>query len=113
MPLRVGASPTNAHTSVRAGPAAASSSCPGHGSARQPDVHRGRRHVPFDIKRVYYLYDVPGGECRGGHAHQQLQQLFIAVSGSFDVVVDDGTERERFHLNRSYYGLLRAADDLA
>jgi hypothetical protein len=63
------------------------------------------RHVPFDIKRLYYLYDVPGGESRGGHAHLELQQLFIAASGSFDVVVDDGTHRERFFLNRSYYGL--------
>ena len=64
------------------------------------------RHIPFDIQRVYYLYDVPGGEWRGGHAHRELQQLFIAASGSLDVVVDDGTTRERFRLNRSYYGLL-------
>ena len=63
------------------------------------------RHVPFDIQRVYYLYDVPGGESRGGHAHRQLEQLVIAASGSFDVIVDDGTHRERFFLNRSYYGL--------
>ena len=62
--------------------------------------------VPFDIARVYYLYDVPGGESRGGHAHQDLQQLIVAAAGSFDVVVDDGTETARFHLNRSYYGLL-------
>ena len=64
-----------------------------------------QRHVPFDISRVYYLYDVPGGESRGGHAHRQLQQLVIAASGSFDVIVDDGVHRERFFLNRSYYGL--------
>lgn len=64
------------------------------------------RHVPFEVKRVYYLYDVPGGECRGGHAHRELEQLIIAVSGSFDVVLDNGTERQRFFLNRSYYGLL-------
>jgi WxcM-like, C-terminal len=63
------------------------------------------RHVPFEIKRVYYLYDVPGGAERGGHAHKELQQLIIAMSGSFDVVVDDGRQRKRFHLNRSYYGL--------
>jgi len=63
------------------------------------------RHVPFDIRRVYYLYDVPGGESRGGHAHKQLEQLIIAVSGSFDVVLDDGYEQKRFFLNRSYYGL--------
>ncbi|CAG0937496.1 TDP-4-oxo-6-deoxy-alpha-D-glucose-3, 4-oxoisomerase [Thermoflexales bacterium] len=63
------------------------------------------RHVPFDIKRVYYLYDVPGGAMRGGHAHRALQQLIIAMSGSFDVLLDDGSQRKRFHLNRSYYGL--------
>jgi hypothetical protein len=61
--------------------------------------------VPFDIARVYYLYDVPGGESRGGHAHRELEQLIIAAAGSFDVIVDDGTETARFHLNRSYYGL--------
>jgi dTDP-4-dehydrorhamnose 3,5-epimerase-like enzyme len=61
--------------------------------------------VPFDIQRVYYLYDVPGGEVRGGHAHQQLEQLVIAASGSFEVLVDDGVHRERFFLNRSYFGL--------
>lgn len=63
------------------------------------------RHVPFDIQRVYYLYDVPGGAQRGGHAHKGLHQLIIAMSGSFDVVLDDGRENKRFHLNRSYYGL--------
>jgi dTDP-4-dehydrorhamnose 3,5-epimerase-like enzyme len=65
----------------------------------------GGRHVDFGIKRVYYLYDVPGGAERGGHAHKGLHQLLIAMSGSFDVVVDDGAHRQRFHLNRSYYGL--------
>jgi len=63
------------------------------------------KHIPFEIKRVYYLYDVPGGEKRGGHAHKNLQQLLIAASGSFDVIVDDGYNKKRFHLNRSYYGL--------
>ena len=63
------------------------------------------KHVPYDIKRVYYLYDVPGGEKRGGHAHKSLQQFIIAASGSFDVILDDGVDRERYHLNRSYYGL--------
>jgi hypothetical protein len=63
------------------------------------------RHVPFAIERVYYLYDVPGGAERGGHAHLGLEQVIIAMSGSFDVVLDDGRERRRFHLNRSYYGL--------
>ncbi|MDA8427920.1 MAG: FdtA/QdtA family cupin domain-containing protein [Geobacteraceae bacterium] len=65
----------------------------------------GVRHVPFDIKRVYYLYDVPGGAERGGHGHKALHQLIIAMSGSFDVVLDDGREKHRIHLNRSYYGL--------
>ena len=65
----------------------------------------GGRHVPFDIKRVYYLYDVPGGAERGGHAHKDLHQLIIAMSGSFDIVLDDGRQKKRIHLNRSYYGL--------
>jgi len=65
----------------------------------------GGEHIPFDIRRVYYSYDVPGGEERGGHAHKDLQQLIIAMSGSFDVVLDDGREKRRFHLNRSYTGL--------
>jgi dTDP-4-dehydrorhamnose 3,5-epimerase-like enzyme len=63
------------------------------------------RHVPFEIKRVYYLYDVPGGESRGGHAHKQLQQFIIAATGSFDVILDGGSSQERYNLNRSYYGL--------
>ena len=66
----------------------------------------GGRHVPFDIARVYYLYDVPGGAERGGHAHKQLRQLIVAMAGSFDVVLDDGTHQQRVHLNRSYNGLL-------
>ena len=65
----------------------------------------GGSHVPFDIARVYYLYDVPGGAERGGHAHKDLQQLIIAMSGSFDVILDDGSGKHRFHLNRSYFGL--------
>jgi dTDP-4-dehydrorhamnose 3,5-epimerase-like enzyme len=63
------------------------------------------RHIPFDIKRVYYLYDVPGGAERGGHAHRNLQQVIVAMSGSFDVVLNDGKRSHRYHLNRSYYGL--------
>lgn len=63
------------------------------------------RHIPFDIKRVYFLYDVPGGAERGGHGHKKLQQFIIAMSGSFDVVLDDGFKQERIHMNRSYYGL--------
>ena len=65
----------------------------------------GGQHIPFDIQRVYYLYDVPGGAERGGHAHKALHQLIIAMSGSFDVVLDDGHEKKRYHLNRSYSGL--------
>jgi hypothetical protein len=63
------------------------------------------RHIPFNIKRVYYLYDVPGGAERGGHAHKQLEEFIIAMSGSFDVVLDDGFEKRNFHLNRSYFGI--------
>lgn len=65
----------------------------------------GGRHVPFDIQRVYYLYDVPGGAERGGHAHKALHQLIIAMSGSFDVLLDDGKNKRRVHLSRSYNGL--------
>lgn len=65
----------------------------------------GGQHVPFDIQRVYYLYDVPGGAERGGHAHKALHQLIVAMSGSFDVVLDDGSAKRRIHLNRSYSGL--------
>ena len=65
----------------------------------------GGQHIPFDIKRVYYLYDVPGGSDRGSHAHKNLHQFIVAMSGSFDVVLDDGKEKKRFHLNRSYSGL--------
>jgi glyoxylate utilization-related uncharacterized protein len=64
-----------------------------------------RADVPFDIRRVFFLYDVPGGAARGGHAHRSLQEVVIAVSGSFDVVVEDGTARARYSLNRAYYGL--------
>jgi glyoxylate utilization-related uncharacterized protein len=63
------------------------------------------RHIPFAIKRVYYLYDVPGGATRAGHAHKALHQLLIAMSGSFDITVDDGYQKHKFHLNRSYFGL--------
>lgn len=65
----------------------------------------GGRHIPFEMKRVYYLYDVPGGATRAGHAHKVLEQFLVAISGSFDVLVDDGRKKRRYHLNRSYYGL--------
>ena len=65
----------------------------------------GERHVPFAFKRVFYLYDVPGGADRAGHALKKCHQFLIAMSGSFDVIVYDGKEKERFQLNRSYYGL--------
>ena len=65
----------------------------------------GENHIPFNIKRIFYLYDVPGGESRGGHAHYKLQQFIIAASGSFDVIIDDGGNRKSIHLNRPYFGL--------
>lgn len=65
----------------------------------------GGQHIPFEIKRVYYLYDVPGGSDRGSHAHKNLHQFIVAMSGSFDVTLDDGKEKKRYHLNRSYQGL--------
>lgn len=74
--------------------------------------HRGNltfiesgQHIPFEIKRTYHLYDVPGGATRAAHGHKELHQLMIAMSGSFDVTLDDGAEKKMFHLNRSYYGL--------
>ena len=65
----------------------------------------GNRHIPFEIKRVYYLYDVPTGAVRGGHAHRSLEQIIIAMSGSFEVIIDDGYVRTSFFLNRPHYGL--------
>jgi len=65
----------------------------------------GGNHIPFAIQRVYYLYDIPGGEERGAHAHKELQQLIVAISGSFDVELSDGKQTERFTLNRPYQGL--------
>ncbi len=61
--------------------------------------------IPFAIQRVYYVYDVPGGAERGGHAHKELHQLIVAMSGSFDITLDDGKDKKKFHLARSYYGL--------
>lgn len=62
-------------------------------------------NIPFKVERVYWIYDVPGGEHRGGHAYRENQEFIVALSGSFDVVLDDGQEKQTFHLNRSYYGL--------
>jgi len=79
-----------------------------------PKVHKisgnitavnNKHEIPFETKRVYYLYDIPGGESRGGHAHKELQQLMIAASGSFDVILDDGKVKRTFHLSRPYTGL--------
>jgi hypothetical protein len=79
-----------------------------------PKIHEPRgnlsfvesnNHIPFAIERVYYVYDVPGGSNRGGHAHKSLHQLIIAMSGSFDITLDDGKDKKTFHLARSYYGL--------
>ena len=64
-----------------------------------------QNQIPFDIKRVYWIYDVPGGEVRGGHAYKELQEVIVALSGSFDVVLNNGKEERKFTLNRSYYGL--------
>lgn len=69
-------------------------------------VAEGSCLVPFDIKRAYWVYDVPGGESRGGHAHKKLKQFVIALSGSFDVTLDNGTEKQTYHLNHPYQGLL-------
>lgn len=78
-----------------------------HHSQRKGDISvvENAQTVPFDVKRVYYLYDVPGGESRGGHAHKKLQQLILAVSGSFSVTLDDGSVKRSFQLKRPYQGL--------
>jgi hypothetical protein len=65
----------------------------------------GGKHIPFEMKRIFYLYDVPGGAWRAGHALKTCHQFIIAALGSFDIILDDGAQRQRFHLNRSYYGL--------
>lgn len=67
------------------------------------------QEIPFEVNRVYYLYDVPGGEARGGHAHLELQQLIIAASGSFDLIIDDGKVKRTFHLARPYMGVFMPA----
>ena len=65
----------------------------------------GLNHIPFEIKRAYWIYDVPGGEIRGGHAYKTLSEFIVALSGSFDVILNDGKEEKKYSLNRSYYGL--------
>ena len=79
-----------------------------HHSQRKGDISvvENEKEVPFDVKRIYYLYDVPGGADRGGHAHKELYQLIVAVSGAFTVTLDDGTNKKAFTLNRPYQGLL-------
>lgn len=79
-----------------------------HHSDRKGDITvvENNKTVPFEVKRVYYLYDIPGGEERGAHAHKQLQQLIVAASGSFNVTLDDGNVKRTFTLNRPYQGLL-------
>jgi uncharacterized RmlC-like cupin family protein len=65
----------------------------------------GKNHIPFEIRRIYYIYDVPSGATRGGHAHKKMEAVIIALSGSFDVIVDDGFEKKSFFLNKPHYGL--------
>ncbi|MBP6175854.1 MAG: WxcM-like domain-containing protein [Fermentimonas sp.] len=64
-----------------------------------------KKQIPFEIERTYWIYDVPGGEVRGGHAYRKNEEFIVALSGSFDVILDDGSDRKVFSLNRSYYGL--------
>lgn len=77
-----------------------------HNRAGNITIVEGKKNVPFDVKRIYYLYDIPGGEDRGGHAHKELYQLIIAASGSFDVLLDDGQNKKIVTLNRPDYGLM-------
>jgi len=76
-----------------------------HNRSGNITVIENLKHIPFEVKRVYYLYDVPGGGERGGHAHKELRQLIIAASGCFDIVLDDGKNKKVVELNRPYYGL--------
>jgi hypothetical protein len=77
-----------------------------HNRAGNITIVEGQTNVPFDVKRVYYLYDIPGGEARGGHAHKTLKQLIVAAGGSFNILLDDGTNKKVVTLNRPDYGLL-------
>jgi hypothetical protein len=76
-----------------------------HNRAGNLTALENNKNIPFEVKRVYYLYDVPGGEDRGGHAHLELQQFIVAVSGAFDVLLDDGINKKIMHLDRPYIGL--------
>ena len=77
-----------------------------HNRAGNITIVEGQKDVPFSIERIYYLYDIPGGEGRGGHAHKKLYQLIVSASGAFDVLLDDGKNKKIVTLNRPYYGLL-------
>lgn len=77
-----------------------------HNRAGNITIVEGNKNIPFDVKRIYYLYDIPGGEDRGGHAHKELKQLIVAASGSFNVLLDDGINKKIVTLNRPDYGLL-------
>ena len=77
-----------------------------HNRSGNITIVQNGEHLPFDVKRVYYLYDVPGGSERGGHAHKNLHQLIVAASGSFDVIIDDGKNKKIVQLNRPNFGLL-------
>lgn len=77
-----------------------------HNSAGNITIVEGEQNIPFNIRRIYYLYDIPGGESRGGHAHKDLHQLIVAASGSFEVLLDDGTNKKIVRLNRPNFGLL-------
>ena len=77
-----------------------------HNRAGNITIVEGQTNIPFDVRRIYYLYDIPGGEDRGGHAHKELHQLIVAASGSFHVLLDDGQNKKIVTLNRPDYGLM-------
>ncbi len=77
-----------------------------HNLAGNITIVEGEQNIPFNIRRIYYLYDIPGGESRGGHAHKELYQLIVAASGSYEVLLDDGTNKKIVRLNRPNFGLL-------
>ena len=77
-----------------------------HNRAGNITIVEGQKNIPFDVKRIYYLYDIPGGEDRGGHAHKELHQLIVAASGSFNILLDDGQNKKIVTLNRPDYGLM-------